>query len=56
VRIDGKITEWGNFQAYNPATEISYTMANDNDKLYLVCSATQPEVIQKIIEGGINIV
>ncbi len=55
IKIDGKITEWGNFQAYNSATEISYTMANDNDKLYFICSATQPEVIQKIIEGGITL-
>lgn len=55
VKIDGKITEWGNLQAYNPATEISYTMANDNDKLYLACSATEAEVIQKIQLGGITL-
>ncbi len=55
VKIDGKITEWGNLQAYNPATEISYTIANDNDKLYLVCSATVVEVIQKIQLGGITL-
>jgi hypothetical protein len=55
VKVDGKITEWGNLQAYNPATEISYTIANDNDKLYLVCSATVVEVIQKIQLGGITL-
>ena len=55
VKVDGKTTEWGNLQAYNPATEIWYTMANDNDKLYLVCSATEAEAIQKIINGGITL-
>lgn len=55
VKVDGKTTEWGNFQAYNPATEISYTMANDNDKLYFACSATEAEVIQKIVTGGITL-
>ena len=55
VKVDGKIAEWGNLQAYNPATEISYTMANDDDKLYFVCSATQEEVIQKIQLSGITL-
>lgn len=55
VKLDGKITEWGNLQAYNQATEISYTMANDNDKLYFICSATVEDVIQKIIVGGITL-
>ena len=37
IKIDGKTTEWNNrFQAYNKATEVSYTIANDKDKLYLV--------------------
>ena len=55
VKIDGKTTEWGAFQAYNPATEIWYTMANDNDKLYFVCKATEIKVIEKILAGGITI-
>ncbi len=55
VKLDGKITEWENLQAYNPATEIAYTMANDKDNLYFVCSATVVEVIQKIIGGGITL-
>ncbi len=55
VKLDGKITEWGNLQAYNPATEISYTMANDNDILYFICSATELEVMQKILECGITL-
>ena len=55
VKIDGKTSEWGTLQAYNPATEISYTIANDNDKLYFVCSSTVPEAIQKIQISGITL-
>ena len=55
VKVDGKTGEWSNLQAYDPATEIFYTMANDNDKLYFVCSATEPEAIQKIQQSGITL-
>ncbi|GAB2982829.1 hypothetical protein GCM10027049_19550 [Mucilaginibacter puniceus] len=55
IKLDGKITEWGNLQAYNPATEIAYTIANDDDKLYFICSATIPEAIQKIQFSGITL-
>lgn len=55
IRIDGKTTEWRSLQAYNPATEISYTMFNDNEKLYLTCQATEIDVIQKVIVGGITL-
>jgi hypothetical protein len=37
IKIDGKATEWGaQFQAYNTATELYYTIANDDKRLYLV--------------------
>lgn len=56
VKVDGKATEWGyKFEASNPATEIAYTMANDNNNLYFICSATENEVIQKILLGGITL-
>lgn len=56
VKIDGNAAEWGNtFQAYNKATEISYTLANDKDNLYLICRATEVDVIQKILVGGITL-
>ncbi|MEO8886542.1 MAG: hypothetical protein ABI367_10800 [Mucilaginibacter sp.] len=55
VKIDGKTTEWGNtFQAYNKATEVFYTIANDNDNLYLIIQATEPIIARKIIAGGIT--
>ncbi|HCN82336.1 MAG TPA: hypothetical protein DIT07_01770, partial [Sphingobacteriaceae bacterium] len=41
IKVDGKATEWNNqFQAYNKATEIFYTISNDDDKLYLAVQAT----------------
>ena len=56
VKADGKPTEWGDtFQALNRATEIFYTVANDNDNLYLVVQATDALVIRKIIAGGITL-
>jgi len=54
VKIDGKTTEWDNkFQAYNHATEVYYTIANDDNKLYLVVQATDRQIINKIIGGGV---
>ena len=56
IKTDGKATEWNDtFRAYNRATEISYTLANDADNLYLVCQATEVEVIQKMLDGGITL-
>jgi hypothetical protein len=37
IKIDGKATDWGaQFQAYNTATELYCTIANDAKRLYLV--------------------
>jgi len=56
VKIDGSAKEWSeNFSAYNHATEIYYTMANDADNLYLVFKATEAAVIQKIVTGGLSL-
>lgn len=57
IKIDGKANEWNDqFQAYNNATDIFYTLANDNDNLYLVLRTTYHDVIDKIVRGGISIV
>jgi hypothetical protein len=54
IRVDGKPAEWNNqFQAYNKATEIYYTLSNDNEKLYLTVKATDPDIVNKIICAGI---
>lgn len=56
VKIDGKATEWGDkFQAYNKATDIFYTMANDDKGLYLVVQSGDPQIIQRLTAGGITL-
>ena len=56
IKIDGKAIEWGNkFQAYNKTTEVYYTVANDDNKLYLVVQATDETIIRKIVIGGITL-
>lgn len=56
VKIDGKTTEWGaQFQAYNKATELFYTIANDNENLYLTVQATESLIARKIIAGGLTL-
>lgn len=54
IKIDGKGDEWSNFQADNKANRIYYSIANDNDKLYLAVMADDVIAIDKIIVGGIN--
>ncbi len=55
IKIDGNAIEWNNqFQAYNRATEIFYTIANDNDNLYLVIHAIKSRIIEKMMEGGVS--
>lgn len=55
IKIDGKATEWsGQLQAYNHATEISYTVSNDENYLYLTVQAVHRDIINKIMHGGIT--
>jgi hypothetical protein len=55
IRVDGKANEWnGKLQAYNTAIQASYTVSNDDNRLYLTLYATKKEVINKIINGGIS--
>jgi hypothetical protein len=55
IRIDGKLNEWDNqFKAYNTATEVFYTLSNDDKYLYLALQANDPLVIRKIINAGIT--
>ncbi len=52
VKVDGKATEWNNiFQAYNKATDIFYTVANDDNKLYLTLQTKDEYIIKKIMWG-----
>lgn len=53
IKIDGKPAEWGNFRAYNNATQVFYTMANDDEKVYLALQAENPDVIDQIVAAGV---
>jgi hypothetical protein len=55
VIIDGLSAEWGMFQAYNKSTKIFYTIANNQANLYLVVKAVDPEIIRKILFGGLTL-
>lgn len=56
IKIDGKPTEWNNqFQAYNKSTSLYYTMANNNDNLYLTVQATDRVAIEKMLGGGMTL-
>lgn len=56
IKIDGRTTEWNNgFQAYNKATNIYYTMANDSSQLFLVIHVTDFFTMQKLLQGGITL-
>jgi len=55
IKIDGITTEWQNqFQAYNKATDLFYTVSNDDKNLYLIVQATIHDVIDKLLRGGIT--
>lgn len=57
IKIDGKATEWNNkFQAYNNATDIYYTMSNDDENLYLSMQVSYRDVIDKLLRGGITVI
>ena len=56
IKIDGKPTEWNKFEAYNRATDLYYTMSNDDKNLYLVIQASNANVLSKITNRGILLV
>jgi hypothetical protein len=56
VKVDGKLTEWNNqLEAYNKTTALYYTMANNNDNLYLAMRTTDFVAIDKILGAGISL-
>jgi len=55
IKIDGSASEWGDkYSAYNKNVEFFYTLANDDENLYLVVHAIKSRIIEKIIEGGVS--
>jgi len=56
IKTDGRATEWDNqFQAYNRATNIFYTLSNDDNNLYLTVQAVDEDIIRKIISGRVSL-
>lgn len=55
VKIDGKTNEW-DFKAYNKATDVFYTIAHDNENVYLAVKTTDEYIVRKILSGGITFV
>lgn len=56
VKIDGKAIEWADkFQAYNRNTDFFYTMANNDEELYLIIQANDRFVFSKIIDRGLTL-
>jgi hypothetical protein len=55
VKIDGKLKEWTDFQAYNKSTHLFYTVANDDKNLYLIIKTSDMTASAKIVAGGITL-
>nr|WP_294790239.1 hypothetical protein [uncultured Mucilaginibacter sp.] len=56
LKIDGKATEWDNkFKAQNSATELFYTISNDDENLYLTIQTKLRDIAGKIMRGGISL-
>lgn len=56
IKIDGVPTEWNNtFQANNHSTNVFYTIANDENNLYLVIQSITVHTVEKILSGGITL-
>ena len=51
VKVDGKHAERGQLQAYNNATNLFYTIANDDDNLYLTVRVKDQDAINKLMGG-----
>lgn len=57
LKVDGTITEWGeNLSAYNFATDLRYTIANDGENLYLVANVTGQDMANRIFAGGLSLI
>ena len=56
TKADGKLVEWNDsFQAYNKATKLYYTIANDEKNIYLAIKSTDVMNNNKIVAGAITI-
>jgi len=57
IKIDGKANEWGDkFQAYNKATDMYYTLSNDDENLYLAIRVEKTYVLENIMNKGLRFI
>lgn len=55
IKVDGKLNEWNDdFQAVNKTTLLTYSIANDDNYLYLVLKTADQTASRKITAGGIT--
>ena len=55
IKIDGKLDEWNDkLQAYNTATDVYYTLSNDDKNLYLALKTKEYFVMENILKNGIR--
>jgi len=55
VKIDGNADAWiNNMQAYNKTVEVYYSLANDDQNLYLFLWTQKPRIIEKLLGGGLS--
>lgn len=54
IKIDGNIDEWRELKAYNKACDIYYTIANDEENIYLTVQAKESGIIEKIFNSGLQ--
>ncbi len=54
VKIDGKLDEWGSLSAYNKRIVVYYSIANDDENLYLIIRSDNWLITSKILQGGLT--
>lgn len=52
LKIDGQLTEWAAMAAYNKVVVLYYTIANDDENLYLAVKSDNTLITSKILAGG----
>ena len=56
IKVDGKLTEWNDsFQSMNKATQLYYTLSNDDKNLYLVIKSANNNSGNKLVAGGLTL-
>ncbi len=56
IKVDGKLTEWNDtFQSLNKATQLYYTLSNDDKNLYLVIKSANNNSGNKLVAGGLTL-